>query len=92
MLQAWQAYQLLTYKSQWKPCVDEKWERYKKDWVSEHPNEKPPKTRFTVMIEFIKEKFANETDDMKARCEEYRKTLKDETAVEKSAANVELQM
>lgn len=94
MLQAWQAYQALTYESQWKPHIDEEWNRYKKKWASEHPNEKPPKTRFSIMIEFMKEKFANETDDMKARCEEFRKTVKEESPVdeESTAANAEFQL
>jgi len=74
--------------------VDEEWVKYKKEWALEHPNEKPPKTRFTIMIEFIKEKFADETDEMKERCEELRKTLKDEVPVdaEESAANAEFQL
>jgi hypothetical protein len=94
VLQAWQAYQALTYESRWKPLVDEEWVKYKKEWALEHPNEKPPKTRFTIMIEFIKEKFADETDEMKERCEELRKTLKDEVPVdaEESAANAEFQL
>jgi hypothetical protein len=71
MLQAWQAYHSLTYESKWKPFVDEKWQTYKTEWESEHPNEKPQKTRFEIMNEFIKEKFANETDNMKEQCETY---------------------
>jgi hypothetical protein len=93
VLQAWQAYQMLMYKSQWKPLVDEEWNRYRKEWASEHPNKKPLKARFTIMIEFIKEKFANETDKMKAQCKELRKTLKDASPVnEESANNAEFQM
>jgi hypothetical protein len=34
--------------------------------MSEHPNKKSPKTRFTIMNEFIKEKYENETNEMKA--------------------------
>jgi hypothetical protein len=93
VLQAWQAYQALTYESQWKPLVSEEWDKYKNQWSKEHPNEKPPKTRFTIMVEFIKDKFANETEEMKARCEELRKTLKEESPVdEESAANIEFQL
>jgi hypothetical protein len=73
--------------------VDKEWDKYKKEWALEHPNKKPPKARFTIMIEFIKEKFTNETDEMKARCEELQKTLKDEGPVdEESATNVEFQL
>jgi hypothetical protein len=57
---------VLTYNSQWKPFVDEEWGKYKEEWMSEHPNEKSSKTRFTIMNEFIKEKYENETNEMKA--------------------------
>ena len=90
MLQAWQAYQTLMYESQWKPFVDEEWDRYRNEWVSEHLDKKPPKTRFTIMIEFIREKFVNETDEMKAQCEELRQTLKNPD--DEESANAEFQM
>ena len=61
----------------WKPFIDEAWEAYKAEWVSENPTEKPPKNRFQIMVEFIKEKFNNETEDMKAQCEEYRRVRKE---------------
>jgi hypothetical protein len=74
--------------------VDKEWDRYRKEWGSEHPNEKPLKARFTIMIEFfIKDKFANEANKMKARCKEFRKASKDESPVhEESALNADLQM
>ena len=81
MLQDWQAYHALTYEKKWKPHVDDEWERYKTEWTSEHPNEKPPKKRFTIMVEFMKEKFKNESDEVKQQCEEYRRTLKSESPV-----------
>jgi len=81
LLQDWQAYQALTYESKWKPHVDEEWERYKREWASEHPNENPPKKRFTIMVEFMKEKFKNESEEMKQRCEDYRKSRKSESPV-----------
>ena len=81
MLQAWQAYHALTYESKWKPHVNKEWKRYKEEWESEHPNEKPPKTRFEIMNAFMKEKFESETEGMKISCEEYRRGLKEETPV-----------
>ena len=40
--------------------------------MAEHPaKEKPPKNRFQIMIEFMKEKFEMETDKMKNHCEEF---------------------
>lgn len=77
MLQDWQAYHALTYESQWKPHVDKEWEKYKARWEVENPDEKPPKKRLQIMVEFMKEKFKNETEEMKARCEEYRVARKE---------------
>jgi hypothetical protein len=79
MLHAWQAYQALTYEKQWKGVVDKEWEQYKTQWESDHPNEKPEKTRFQIMCEFMKAKYETETAEMKQRCEEYRQSLKDES-------------
>ena len=77
MLQAWQAYHALTYEKKWKPFVDEAWEAYKTEWVSENPTEKLPKNRFQIMVEFMREKFNDETEDMKSRCEEYRQARRE---------------
>jgi hypothetical protein len=71
-LQSWQAYHVLTYESKWNPDVNTAWTDYKNTWAAEHPNEKPPKNRFQIMVEFMKQKFEMETEDMKNRCEEYR--------------------
>ena len=78
ILQAWQAYHALTYQSRWKPQVDTAWSEYKEAWTIEHPNEKPEKGRFQIMVEFIKQKFNEETEEMKRECEEYRKPEKRE--------------
>ena len=57
MLHAWQAYQALTYESQWKPEVDKKWKEYKIQWELDHPGEDAPKGRFAIMNELMKENF-----------------------------------
>ena len=80
-LQDWQAYQALTYESKWKVIVDKEWKRYQAEWELEHPKETPPKKRFTFMVEFMKEKYKNETEEMKQKCEEYRKARKSESPV-----------
>ena len=72
MLQPWQAYHALTYETRWKSDVNTVWSNYKSNWAAENPKEKPPKNRFQIMIEFMKEKFEAETEEMKTRCEEYR--------------------
>ena len=96
MLQSWQAYQALTYESQWKPHIDKEWAKYKLEWESQNPSVKPPKKRFTIMVEFIKEKFKNETEEMKSRCEEYRQSRKSETPVpmndSEEARNLQFQL
>ena len=74
MLQPWQAYQALTYESKWKTEVDAAWSMYKSTWTTEHPEEKLPKSQFQIMIEFIKEKFEQESDEVKKQCEDYRRT------------------
>ena len=75
MLQDWQAYHALTYKTKWKPEVDKEWQNYKKKWEKHNLSEKPPKKQFTIMVKFM-EKFKNETEEMKLRCKEFRQTHK----------------
>ncbi|EDR04482.1 uncharacterized protein LACBIDRAFT_304605 [Laccaria bicolor S238N-H82] len=96
MLQAWQAYHALTYQTKWKPFIQERWTAYQEEWATEHPEEsKPAKGRFQIMVEFIKEKYAGETPEIRAECEEYRKNRRDETptalAGEEATKNIELQ-
>lgn len=81
VLQAWQAYHALTYESQWKAEVDKTWAEYKIQWEAEHPNQqqKPEKTRFEIMTDFMKEKFAQETPEVLKQVEEYRKKTKEES-------------
>jgi O6-methylguanine-DNA--protein-cysteine methyltransferase len=77
ILQPWQAYHALTYQSQWKPQVDTAWSEYKETWMAEHgSDEKPEKGRFQIMVEFMKQKFSEETEEMKKQCDEYRKPEK----------------
>ena len=72
-LQPWQAYHALTYESRWKSSVNTAWNDYKEAWAAEHPDDKkPPKNRFQIMVDFMKDKFTTETEEMKQRCEEYR--------------------
>jgi hypothetical protein len=79
MLQLWQAYHALTYETKWKSVIQELWDTYHKEWIAEHPNEKPPKTRFQIMFEFMREKYAQETPEMKAECKEYQRSRRDES-------------
>ena len=83
VLQGWQAYHALTYETQWRAEVDKLWAKYKSEWESEHPDEKPEKTRFEVMNDFMKEKFAQASPEVLKEVEEYRKKMREETAATK---------
>lgn len=92
MLQPWQAYHALTYTKKWKPFIDEKWATYREEWTAEHPDEKLPKGRFQIMVEFMQDKYARETAEMKAECEEYRRNRRDGTPAaigEEQTRNIE---
>jgi hypothetical protein len=78
LLLPWQAYSALTYESQWKSAIDQAWNKYKTEWEELHPNTKSPKSRFTIMSEFLKEKLAAETPEMQQQVEEYRHSIKKE--------------
>jgi hypothetical protein len=88
-LQPWQAYYALTYESQGKPHINAVWSEYKTAWTTEHPNEKPEKSRFQIMIEFMKQKFKEETEEMIKRCNEYQKP--DDPVKSESAINASFQ-
>ena len=51
------------------------------EWISKHPDSKPPKSQFQMMVEFMKEKYAEETPEMKAECEEYQKNQHDKSPI-----------
>jgi len=71
-LQPWQAYHVLTYESRWKSSINAAWNDYKETWAAEHPEDKKPlKNRFQIMVDFMKDRFMTETEEMKQRCKEY---------------------
>lgn len=82
-LQAWQAYHLLTYETQWKPVIDKEWAELCTEWEKLHPDEKIPQTWFAFMNKFMKEKFDKETDKVKKQVEEYQ-----QKAIEEKAENL----
>ena len=71
MLQSWQAYHALTYETKWKPVIQERWTAYHEGWALEHPDEKPPKCWFQIMVDFMKEKYTGETPKIRVECKEY---------------------
>ena len=80
-LQGWQAYHALTYESQWKADVDKVWAEYKTKWETEHPDQKIQKTRFEIMNDFMKEKYAQATPEILKQVEDYRQKVKEESPV-----------
>lgn len=62
----------MTYESRWKPVINKGWDAYKAKWNKDHPGAPIDKTRFVFMVEFMKAKLEEETDEMKKRCEKYR--------------------
>lgn len=75
-LQAWQAYHALTYESKWKPIINSEYTQYVMDWTSTGPEHLSPMSRFAFMNNFMREKYAAETDIVKAEVEEYRQSEK----------------
>ena len=72
------------------------WSEYKTKWTAEHPNEKLPKSRFQIMIEFMKKKFEAETEELKKQCEDYQEARQHDAgspdpAKSDSAKNAEFQ-
>jgi hypothetical protein len=70
---AWQAYQSLYYQSKLKPIVNAAYEAY----LATIPPNTKPKTRFVIMNQVVQQSFAEETEEVKAEVEEYRRKLKD---------------
>ena len=96
MLQLWQVYHALTYQNQWKSVIQGLWDTYQTEWLSKHPDEpKPPKTHLQMMVEFMKEKYNQETNEMKAKCDEYRMSHCDNSPIglvnENAESNVDFQ-
>lgn len=71
-MQAWQAYHAMTYQSKWKTVIDEEYETYLKDQQDSNSENGPAMTRFAYMNAFMRNKFEEETEEMKAEVEKYR--------------------
>jgi len=77
-LQEWQVYHVMTYQSQWKPIVDEEWEKYKSTWEAENPGKELDETRFSFMASFMRQKYLEETEDVQNNVKKRREELKAE--------------
>ena len=78
MLQEWQVYHTMTYKTQWKNIIDEEWEKYKSVHEEEKPGEELDETRFTFMASFMRQKYLEETDEVQETVRKRREELKNE--------------
>lgn len=76
MLQEWQVYHSMTYKSQWKTIIDEEWETYKSAWEAQKPGEELDETRFTFMASFMRRKYLEETEEVQEKVKQRREELK----------------
>jgi Mg2+ and Co2+ transporter CorA len=85
MLQKWQAYSQYrqTYDKEWKTTIEKVWTDYKSQWDRENPSVTPPKKRFDITNEFIREAFNNETAERVQEVDKYRKKIKEESAAER---------
>jgi hypothetical protein len=76
ILQEWQVYHLMTYETQWKAVIDKDWETYRSTWEAENPGDELDKTRFTFMNLFMKQKYLEETEEVKDSVRKRREDLK----------------
>ena len=72
----------MTYKTQWKTVVDEEWEKYRSTWKAKNAGEEPDETQFSFITSFMRQKYQEETDevrnDVKKRREELKAALETE--------------
>lgn len=66
----------MTYETQWKTIVDEEWAEYKNTWEAERPGEELDETRFTFMASFMRNKYKEETEDVKETVKKRREEMK----------------
>lgn len=72
-MQAWQAYQAMTYESQWKAVIEVEWKAYCSEWAqSQHAEGEKAETLFNFRNKFMREKYNNETEEVKQQVEEFR--------------------
>jgi uncharacterized protein (DUF1330 family) len=72
-------YHALTYESQCKEGIEKAWGEYLAKWNTANPDEKPEKARLIFLMEFMKERLAEESDEMKEKVEEYHLSVKEES-------------
>lgn len=76
-LQEWQVYQVMTYNTQWKAVISKEWETYKSSWEAENPGKEFSESWFVFMNSFIKQKYLEETEEVKISVRKRQEELKD---------------
>ena len=66
----------MTYETRWKKVVDEEWEKYKSEWEDEKPGVEPDETRFTFITSFMRQKYQEETEEVREDVKKHREELK----------------
>lgn len=90
-LQEWQVYQMMTYETQWKAIINEKWETYKNTWEGENLGKEFNESRFAFMNAFIKEKYLEETEEVKTSVRTRREELREAFELEGAEKNASYQ-
>jgi len=87
LCQEWQVYQMMAYESKWKTIINSEWEAYKKKWDEENPGVKVPQGHFAFMNLFLKNKYAEEMEEVKAVIRKRRAAMKVELNAETNEQN-----
>lgn len=63
--QEWQVHEQLMYKSKWKLDINKEWAALDAEWEHQNPDTKNPKSLFIFWNDFLKAKYAEESEDVK---------------------------
>ena len=63
--QEWQVYEQLMYESKWKLDINKEWAALDAEWEHQNPDTKNPKSLFIFWNDFLKAKYAEESEDVK---------------------------
>lgn len=80
----------MTYETRWKDDVEKGWKEYRAQSDDDNPKKM---TRLVYLMEFMKGKLSEETDEMKSEVEDYRRSFKEASPISSDlqARNLEFQ-
>lgn len=76
-------------RKKWKAVIDTEWAQQCDNWLTTHPGEAMPGCRLTFMNNFMKEKFKEETDEVKKEVEDFLNKSSEEPSKDLDEAFVE---